>query len=198
MKYRLHSPCTNSQAEQMANLKALEHTQYSKNWGKNSSSVYRQPDNTQNATKSEDTHLTQRIRTKVFELEREEWKVEFSWIKAHAGYRGNELADRLAKEAASNRTIECHTRIPKSAVLCDLNEQIVNQWQNEWEDSSKRAITKSLFPKISDRLKVRINATPNFNGNSYCTWQYQNVAVPVQNNRVQSALVKKAISQQTA
>ena len=26
----------------------------------------------------------------------------------------------------------------------------------------KRAITKSFFPKISDRLKVRINATPNF------------------------------------
>jgi len=30
------------------------------------------------------------------------------------------------------------------------------------KNSSKGVITKSLIPKISDRLKVRINATPNF------------------------------------
>jgi hypothetical protein len=89
--------------------------------------------------------------------------VEFSWIKAHAGHQGNELADQPAKEAASSRTIDkCYTRIPKSTVLCDLNEQSVNQWQNEWDRSSKGAITKSFFPNIADRLKVRINITPTF------------------------------------
>jgi hypothetical protein len=44
----------------------------------------------------------------------------------------------------------------------DLNEQSVNQWQKEWERTSKGATTKSFFPKIIDRLKLRINATPNF------------------------------------
>jgi len=89
--------------------------------------------------------------------------VEFSWIKAHEGHRRNELADQLAKAAASSRTIDkYYTRIPKSAVLCELNEQSVNQWQNEWERSSKGVITKSFFPKIADKLKLRINATPNF------------------------------------
>jgi ribonuclease HI len=88
-------------------------------------------------------HLIEKIRTKVIELEQDEWKVEFSWIKAHAGHQGNELADQLAEEAASSRTIdECYTRIPKSVVLSDLNEQSVNQWQKEWESSSKGAITK--------------------------------------------------------
>jgi len=38
----------------------------------------------------------------------------------------------------------------------------VKQWQNEWERSSKGVITKPFFPKIADRLKLRINATPNF------------------------------------
>jgi hypothetical protein len=38
----------------------------------------------------------------------------------------------------------------------------VNQWQNESESSSKGAITKSFFPKIADRLKLRINTTRNF------------------------------------
>ena len=33
-------------------------------------------------------------------MEQREWKVEFSWIKAHAAHRGNELADQLANRAA--------------------------------------------------------------------------------------------------
>ena len=44
----------------------------------------------------------------------------------------------------------------------ELNDQSVKQWQNEWEKSSKGATTKSFFPKIADRLKLKINATPNF------------------------------------
>jgi len=47
-------------------------------------------------------------------------------------------------------------------LLTELNEQSVKQWQNEWGRSSKGVITKSFFPKIADRLKLRINATPNF------------------------------------
>jgi ribonuclease HI len=42
------------------------------------------------------------------DMERDEWEVEFSWAKAHARQRGNELADRLAKEASSSKDIgEC-------------------------------------------------------------------------------------------
>jgi hypothetical protein len=41
-------------------------------------------------------------------------------------------------------------------------EQSINQWQKEWGRSSKGTITKSFFPKITDRLKLKINVTPNF------------------------------------
>ena len=53
--------------------------------------------------------LIEEIRRKVTEMEKEKWKITFSWIKAHAGYQGNELADKLAKEAANDRDIqECY------------------------------------------------------------------------------------------
>jgi len=35
-------------------------------------------------------------------------------------------------------------------------------WQREWTETTKGAITKTFFPKIEDRLKLRLNATPNF------------------------------------
>jgi ribonuclease HI len=166
LKYRLHRHCSNNQAEQMAILRALEYIQFS-NVEEKTVLVYTDSRITLQMLKKKQqkkqTHLIEQIRSKVFELEQDEWKVECSWIKAHAGHRGNELADQLAKEAASSRTIDkCYTRFPKSAVLGDLNEQSVNQWQKERERSSKGAVTKSFFPEITDRLKLKINATPKF------------------------------------
>jgi len=50
-------------------------------------------------------------------MEKQNWKIKFNWIKAHAGHHGNKLADQTAKEAATNSDInECYTRIPKSTV----------------------------------------------------------------------------------
>jgi hypothetical protein len=73
------------------------------------------------------------------------------------------LADQLAKEAARNKNIdECYNRLPQSAVMCELNQQSVIQWQNEWERTIKGSITKSFFPKIVDRMRLTINTTPNF------------------------------------
>ena len=40
------------------------------------------------------------------ELERSEIQVLFRWIKAHSGREGNELLDRLAKEASTDPNIE--------------------------------------------------------------------------------------------
>jgi ribonuclease HI len=43
---------------------------------------------------------------KVIEMEMQNWKIEFSWNKAHTGHQGNELADQLAKETATNGDID--------------------------------------------------------------------------------------------
>jgi hypothetical protein len=47
-------------------------------------------------------------------------------------------------------------------VISELKDQSLKQWQNEWVQTTKGAITKSFFPKIVDRMKLTINATLDF------------------------------------
>jgi len=90
----------------MAILRALEYIQYSKADEK-TVLVYTDSQISlqllQNQKKH--THIIEQIRAKVIEME-DKWLVEFSWIMAHAGHHGNELADQLAKKTVSSKTIE--------------------------------------------------------------------------------------------
>jgi hypothetical protein len=87
---------------------------------RNSSSAHRQQDNASITKKPKKSYTSHTPNQKTTEIEQQKWNVEFTWIKAHAGHRGNELADKLAKDAAGNKNEdECYNRFPKSAVqLC--------------------------------------------------------------------------------
>ena len=61
------------------------------------------------------------------------WQITLQWVKAHVGTIGNELEDAIAKKAATNGTIpESYTRIPKSVVLRQLEEESLQKWQRSW------------------------------------------------------------------
>jgi len=47
-------------------------------------------------------YLIEEIRKKMTTLEQVHCNIEISWVKAHIGIIGNELADRLAKTAAND------------------------------------------------------------------------------------------------
>jgi hypothetical protein len=56
--------------------------------------------------------------------------------------------------------MECYVRIPKSAVKSELSENSETKWQIEWDRTTKGVATKLYFPKVADRLKLKINVTP--------------------------------------
>ena len=83
--------------------------------------------------------------------------LHFNGAKAHNENCGNELADQLAKEAASGNEADiAYNKIPESAVIRELKEEGKQEWQSEWNASTKGGITKSFFPIIRDRLSKRL------------------------------------------
>ena len=72
------------------------------------------------------------------------------------------IADRLAKEAARSTNAEtAFNRIAISTLYCELEEKAKQQWQKEWEERKKTAITKQCFPTVQERLSMNIRVTPN-------------------------------------
>ena len=108
------------------------------------------------------TNIIEDIRRQWYEMKKAGWQIALRWVQAHAGTRGNELADTLAKKATTNGTItEGYTSIPKSAVLRQLEEGSARKWQRSWTQTTKGSTAKELFPDIEGRLKVKLNLTEN-------------------------------------
>ncbi|KAJ4434703.1 hypothetical protein ANN_23271 [Periplaneta americana] len=76
--------------------------------------------------------------------------------EAHVGLAGNELADQLAKQAASNELPVSFDRIPVSDIMRELQEESVVKWESEWQNTINGSVTKSFFPSVKERLRVNI------------------------------------------
>ena len=112
---RLNKSCTNNQAEQLAILTALKHTKKMQTTEK-TVTIYTDSPITLDSLRNSNTHtfLIEEIWKQINKMTTANWKIKLRWVKAHAGVRGNELADKLAKDAAANKNIkESYKRIPK-------------------------------------------------------------------------------------
>ena len=107
--------------------------------------------------------LIEEIRRTLWKLERTRWNVVFSWAKSHVRITGNELADQLAKAAARDTDKKIsYNRTPKNTIYKELEDEAMTKWQKAWEGSPKAALTRQFFPSIYDRIKAKLQVTPNF------------------------------------
>jgi len=61
--------------------------------------------------------LIELIRNKLIALAHLKWIMQFGWAKGHVGKEGNELVDRLAKEAAVEDGPVVHDRMPREVIV---------------------------------------------------------------------------------
>ena len=51
--------------------------------------------------------------------------------------------------------------MPIRPVVPYLKGESKQKWQEEWQNITETAVTKSFFPNVQDRMKLRISVTPN-------------------------------------
>ena len=82
------------------------------------------------------------IRNKIIALAHLKWTIHFGWIKGHAGIEGNELVDRLAKEAAVEDGPVVYDKMPREVIVTREKENGLHMWQQQWTNGGKGALTK--------------------------------------------------------
>ncbi|GBN15759.1 hypothetical protein AVEN_196300-1 [Araneus ventricosus] len=137
------------QAEFLALLKALEHVVNS-----TIDYSYRQPSQHPISRKSKESRYNCR---KIFMLLHSHPHIRVSWIKARAGYIGNEEADRLVNAAAETENFPgTPFELPKSFLKTFMRQKMMATRQMAWDDGYTGRLISSIsiqlstsFPKLS-------------------------------------------------
>lgn len=80
-------------------------------------------------------------------------RVKLVWCKAHIGTYGNEIVDKLAKEATLGENVPYFNfPMPKAHTNQVIRQSTINLWQSEWCNSVKYSDAKVFFPNL--RLKA--------------------------------------------
>ena len=82
------------------------------------------------------------------ELKNQQKEISFVWVKAHVNISGNEIVDKLAKEATFNEAIENSIYIPHTDIFRLAKEKLTVQWQKMFDQDNKSLYYKWSLPKI--------------------------------------------------
>ncbi|GBN91257.1 hypothetical protein AVEN_102284-1, partial [Araneus ventricosus] len=77
--------------------------------------------------------------------------VGLSWVKAHAGIPGNELADQYAKDAAVNGNFLAMPA-PYTFLKKFIKKFILDNWQQHWEESKSGCRVREFIPHVDFTL----------------------------------------------
>ncbi|GBL87575.1 hypothetical protein AVEN_165182-1 [Araneus ventricosus] len=81
--------------------------------------------------------------------------VGLSWVKAHIGIQGNELADQQAK-LATTTGVDKDIPAPRSFIKRTLNIYMINEWNEYWRqyNSASGARVREYLPGVSPKFLI--------------------------------------------
>jgi ribonuclease HI len=130
-KFKLHSHCSVFQAEPYTNYQSLK---YIKSLDITNVAIYTDSQTSIKALKnsSSTSRLVNRIHDELRELKDIDMQIKFVWISSHNGNTGNELADNLAKSAATSHQSYSYELMSASFAKSKIREYNILQWNLRW------------------------------------------------------------------
>ena len=77
------------------------------------------------------------------------------WIKAHAGFDGNELADEYAKIGAWNSTRQAEVLMTRKHVEYTIDEKCMQHWSELWNKYPHCRQTKNFYPSPDKNIYLK-------------------------------------------
>jgi hypothetical protein len=84
--------------------------------------------------------------------------VTLTWIPSHVNIRGNEEADKLAKEGLNSPSIDLNISFEQKEILEEIDKFVLGKWQSQWSTSATGKFYKGIVPEVSGKVKyININ-----------------------------------------
>ncbi|CAC5403648.1 unnamed protein product [Mytilus coruscus] len=84
-------------------------------------------------------------------------KINFEWTPGHADVRGNEIADKLAKEAAKEANEiekEAHITVTKQDIKTAARILVNKKWQHRWDNSDTGRLYYNFHHNVNEKLAL--------------------------------------------
>lgn len=97
--------------------------------------------------------IHQKIRYCFYKLYCQGTSVTITWVPSHVDIKGNEAADKLAKQALSNKTIDYPLLWDISDLYQMLEDNMITEWQTSWDNTNKGRFYHQLEPKVANTVR---------------------------------------------
>ena len=95
--------------------------------------------------------------TALNKLGRATKRLSLNWIKAHKGHQGNEIADRLANQAANTGQEFQMVLISDNLIKQYIKDKIYDHWFQDWQSNTTQfKHTKKFFPYMNEKTSKQL------------------------------------------
>jgi len=74
--------------------------------------------------------------------------IKLTWVPSHVGVKGNEVVDRLAKQASKQEEVEIVITISKAEAKAQIRSKINKKWQAHWDAEEKGRHLYNIQQKV--------------------------------------------------
>jgi len=91
----------------------------------------------------------------LYQFQNSGLEVTLAWIPSHVGIPGNEIVDKIAKDS-HKKPITVHVPKIKKLIESDIDNEVINIWQDRWDLSEKGRFYYNINPSVNEKTSFSL------------------------------------------